>query len=179
MTATPDASSSTEPETRGRCNRAALRALSPSVPKFTALIQARSLQGLAETLRSARLAQETLVISAGNAAIYRLCTRHGARCKPLVPGVSAGAYAMDAFYDWLLLLYSGEQLTPELQQALIEWRHRPDNSAGYLIHCRDGAPQLRLVNRAKVNWTADLPPASATDALFPGAITLTSEQRAA
>jgi hypothetical protein len=151
------------------------------VPKFTALIHTSSVHGLALTLRSARVASETLVIHPSDGAVERLCMRYGARDTIHVPGVTPGAYAMDAFHDWLLLLLPGEELSDDLFIALAKWRRqRRDERVGYLIRSgEDFSPQFRLVNRAKVQWVGDQPPIPAHAEVFPGLIALGSSLRAA
>lgn len=151
------------------------------VPKFTALIHAPGVHGLAQTLRSARVASETLVVHPPDGAVERFCMRYGARDTIDVPGVTSGAYAMDAFHDWLLLLHPGEELNDDLLIALAKWRRqRCDESTGYLIRSgEDFSPQFRLVNRAKVQWVGDQPPTPAHAEVFPGLIARGSSLRAA
>ena len=151
------------------------------MPKFTAFIQASGVDGLAQTLRAARVASDTLVIHDSDPAVQRLCLRYGAREKIYVPGVTPGAYATDAFHDWLLLLRSGEELSVDAVIALKEWRRRSDDSSsGYLIHCGDDhRSQLRLVNRALVNWLGEFPPTPTSAGVFPGLIARAESLRAA
>jgi hypothetical protein len=146
--------------------------LSAQVPKFTIFIHAPSVQGLARTLRSARIAPDILVVHDRETAVQHLCLRYGARDKNQIPGVTLGAFAMDAFHDWLLLLHPGEELSADTRRALDEWRHlRHDNSAGYLIRCgKDNRPQLRFVNRSMVNWIGEFPPVPTNAGIFPGLI---------
>jgi hypothetical protein len=151
------------------------------VPKFTAFIHTSNVHGLAQTLRSAGVASETLVVHPSDGAVERLCMRYGARDTIDVPGVTSGAYAMDAFHDWLLLLLPGEELSDDLLIALAKWRHqRRDESAGYLIRSgEDFSPQFRLVNRAKIQWVGDQPLTPAHADVFPGIIARGSSLRAA
>ena len=151
------------------------------VPKFTAFIHAPTIEGLAQTLRSARIASDILVIHNGDPAVQRLCLRSRARSKAQIPGVTPGAYAMDTFYNWLLLLKPGEELSEETLRALAEWRRRrQDNCAGYLIRSEEsGRPQLRFVNRAMVNWIGEFPPVPTHAGIFPGVILRSDSLRAA
>lgn len=151
------------------------------VPKFTVFIHASGIHGLARTLRAARIAADILVVHDGDAAVQRLCLRYGARDKIQIPGVTPGAYAMDAFHNWLLLLRPGEELGEETLQALAEWRRKPDDDcAGYLIRAGDGShPQLRFVNRAMVNWIGELPPVPTHAGIFPGIIVQADSRKAA
>jgi hypothetical protein len=142
------------------------------VPKFTVFIHASGIEGLDQTLRAARIAPDLLVIHGGASAVEHLCLRHGARSKVQVPGVTPGAYAMDAFYDWLLLLEPGEDLSEDMRKALIEWMRQPqDDRAGYLLRGVAREPsQLRLVNRTMLNWIGEYPPVPTNAGIFPGSI---------
>ena len=113
--------------------------------------------------------------------IERLCHQHRARCKVEIPGVTPGAYAMDAFYDWLLVLRPGEQIAPSMCEALEQFKQKKqDSCAGYLISIEGGSRQeLRFVNRRMVNWMGELPPKLTVANLFPGGIETAPEPRAA
>jgi hypothetical protein len=151
------------------------------MPKFTVFIHASGIEGLAKTLRAARIAPDILVVHDGDSAVQHLCLRYSARGKTQIPGVTLGAYAMDAFHNWLLLLRPGEELSDEAMQALSEWRRkRHDICAGYLIRSgEDDRPQLRFVNRAMVNWIGEFPPVPTDAGLFPGNIIRSESRRAA
>jgi len=151
------------------------------VPKFSVFIHALRVQGVDDTLRSVRSAPEILVIHNADPSIVRLCGRYGAREKVEIPGVTQGAYAMDAFYDWILLLKPGEQLSGETHEALVNWRQRrQDNCAGYLIRTdEDFRPQLRFVNRSMLNWVGEFPPVPTQTGIFPGMIHSAELRRAA
>jgi hypothetical protein len=110
--------------------------------------------------------------------VKRLARRFWARERSGVPGVTAGAYLMDAFHHWILVLRPGEELSEELQKSLKEWKSKKkDDSSGYrlLIAEQNGqkvhplAPELRLVNRRQINWTGELPP-NMEAPLLPGAL---------
>jgi hypothetical protein len=152
-----------------------------TVPKFTVFIHASGVQGLARTLRAARIAPDILVIHDGAPAVQHLCLRNRARGKMQIPGVTLGAYAMDAFHDWLLLLQPGEILSDDALEAISDWRSiRHDNCAGYLIRSgEDSQPQLRFVNRAMVNWIGELPPIPTNAGIFRGVIFRDNAVRAA
>ncbi len=136
---------------------------------------------MAQTLRTARVAPDILVIHDGEPGVERMCLRYRARSKVQIPGVTPGAYAMDAFHNWLLLMVPGETLSVDTFAALEKWRHRKqDECAGYLIRCGDdGRPELRFVNRAMVNWIGEIPPVPTQAGIFPGAILQTKAERAA
>jgi len=84
--------------------------------------------------------------------------------KTRIPGVSAGAYAMDSFYDWVLVLRPGEWLSSQTVDGLRRWREqKKDTETGYElpVHSAQGSTRaLRLVNRQQMNWTGELPPKS-------------------
>ncbi len=150
------------------------------MPKFTVFIPAFDIEGLQKTLRTARIAPDILVIHNGDANVEHLCMRYRARCKTQIPGVTLGAYAMDAFHNWLLLLLPGEELSTETMNFLSEWRRRrKDECAGYLIRDADGHPQLRFINRAKFNWIGEFPPVPTDAGMFPGSIVSADLRRAA
>ncbi len=120
------------------------------------------------------------MIHNGDADVQHLCMRYRARCKTQIPGVTLGAYAMDAFYNWLLLLLPGEELSTETLSSIGEWRQkRKDECAGYMIRDLDGHPRLRFINRAKFNWIGEFPPVPTDVGVFPGSIVSTNLRRAA
>jgi hypothetical protein len=151
------------------------------MPKFTVFIHASGVEGLDQTLRAARIAPDILVIHSGDSAVEHLCLRHGARSKVQVPGVTPGAYAMDAFYDWLLLLEPGEDLSEDMRTALATWMRQPqDDRAGYLLRGGASEPsQLRFVNRAMLNWIGEFPPVPTNAGVFPGLILRARPRQAA
>jgi len=71
---------------------------------------------------------------------------------------------MDSYYDWVLVLRTGEVLDERTERSLEEWKKRDeDDLPGHRVGIvRDGRPMetLRLVNRLKINWTGELPPES-------------------
>lgn len=137
------------------------------MPKLTALIHvdepSRELQ---RTLESVQFADDILVIIDTSSAddTLKYARKLHARLKTRIPGVSAGAYAMDAFYEWVLVLRPGEWLSSETAETLKRWREqKKDTEIGYElpIHSVEGSTRaLRLVNRQKMNWTGELPPKS-------------------
>jgi hypothetical protein len=140
------------------------------MPKFTAIVHAcaEDLPGLERTLRSADIASDILLINEEkNPEIKKIGRRFLVRERTGVPGVTAGAYLMDAFHHWILVIRPGEELSEELRKNLDEWRHqKEDESCGYrlLVVEQNGekahplAPELRLVNRHQVNWIGEMPP---------------------
>jgi hypothetical protein len=136
------------------------------MPKFTALVHLEELtEDAAETLRSAALANDLLVVmdNAEEPTIH-FVRKLGGRVKTTIPGVSPGAYAMDGFYDWVLVLRPGEVLDPATAELLKTWKkQKVDDEAGHRLRIvKNGAAAetLRLLNRLKINWTGELPPDS-------------------
>ena len=140
------------------------------MPKFTAIIHACSedVLDLETTLRSADVASDILLINEEHdPEVKRIGRRYWARERNGVPGVTAGAYLMDAFHHWILVLRPGEELSEELRKNLKEWRgNKKDDSHGYRVMLAEPnggnlhplTPELRLVNRHHINWTGELPP---------------------
>ena len=140
------------------------------MPKFSAIVYATSddEHNLEKTLESLNVAQDVLLINAdGVDNIRKLGRRFHARIKQGIPGVTPGAYLMDTYHPWILVLRPAEAVSDELRQSLERWRHRKrDENPGYrlaVLENNDGNwiernPELRLVNRRKINWTGELPP---------------------
>lgn len=140
--------------------------------KITALIHAYAEHAdalrLERALDSLRPCSQVVVINHGNAAeIDKVAREHGATVKAGVPGVSPGAYLVDASNDWIFCLRPNEVLSEALEASLSEWkdedrsdvnafavRIREQNGNGW--HYRPA--ETRLVNRKRVNWTGELPP---------------------
>ncbi len=139
------------------------------MPKFTALVFARKEDAphLDRALESLKIANDRLVINADrDPEIKQIGRRHHARQKTGIPGVTPGAYLMDAFHHWILVLRPFEALSNDLIRSLEEWRKRTkDESRGYAFALlrQSGTrwqaedPELRLVNRRLVNWIGELP----------------------
>lgn len=137
------------------------------MPKLSALVHVEEgSHGAEETLRSICVADDVLVIldPRENDKEMRKAIRHcHGRVKRTVPGVSSGAYAMDAFHNWVLILRPGETLTESAEQQIGEWKkkQKKDETSGYRVRIRrDGREEehFRLVNRLLINWTGELPP---------------------
>jgi hypothetical protein len=140
------------------------------VPKFSAIVYAESADSslLEPTLRSLQISDDVLLINADNSDEIRELGRHfHARMKTGIPGVTPGAYAMDTYHEWILVLLPGEAISDELRQSLTDWRRQKHNdNCGFRFavlehdggNWRKRPPELRLVNRRKINWTGELPP---------------------
>jgi len=140
------------------------------MPKFSAIVYAHSddASALERTLPSIETADDVLVINAENTNEIRDVGRYfHSRLKVGIPGVTPGAYLLDAYHDWILVMRPGEEVSDELSRSLAAWRREKyDNNAGFRFDVLewDGAnwcerrPEVRLVNRRKINWIGELPP---------------------
>ncbi len=151
------------------------------MPKITALIHTRNdALRLGRALESLRPCDEVLVVDdASDDDTVKVAHQYGAYVKTAIPGVTPGAYAMDAAYDWVLCIEPNEALSEGLEASLIEWKDQehPETLACCRITVReenqDGwqnrNPEVRLINRRLVNWRDKLPDEQPCD------ITLTGE----
>jgi hypothetical protein len=140
------------------------------MPKFSAIVYAESTDWdcLSRTLESLQICSDILLINADcDDQIRAMGRENRARIKIGIPGVTPGAYLMDAFNDWILVLRPGEAVSKELRASLKDWqRVKHDDNPGFrfvVLEHKDGnwrqcSPELRLVNRKKINWTGELPP---------------------
>ena len=151
------------------------------MPKITALIHTLN-DGLrvGRTLDSLRACDQVLVVDHGsNDNTERIAKDHGAIVKKAIPGVDHGTYAVDSNNDWILCLCANESLGEQLEASLFEWKSQEhENDVGFNLRIReekDGGwtvrdPETRLVNRAKINWTGDLPPTTSVNTEMKGFI---------
>ncbi len=134
------------------------------MPKFTALVHVEEAsKALEETLKSAALADDLLVVlDAKDKPLTRMVRKAHGRIKTTIPGVTPGAYAMDSYFTWVLVLRPGEVLDEKTVEALKNWKKlEQDDEAGYRVRIlRNGTAieKMRLVNRLKINWIGELPP---------------------
>jgi hypothetical protein len=136
------------------------------MPKFTALVHVEEVSPkLMDTLQSASMADDLLVIlDSADKPLKHMVRKAKGRVKTTIPGVSPGAYALDSFHDWVLVLRPGEIIEGRTAEVLKDWKkQKDDEEPGHRIRIiRNGSPieTLRLVNRMKINWTGELPPDS-------------------
>ena len=140
--------------------------LEPYMPKFTVLVHVEEpSKALEKTLESASLANDLLVIlDTADKPLKHMVRKAKGRVKTTIPGVSPGAYAMDGYHDWVLVLRPGEVLEEKTAEVLRDWKkQKHDDEPGHRVRIiRNGSPveTLRLINRLKINWTGELPPES-------------------
>lgn len=140
------------------------------MPKITALLHTHNdALRLGRALDSLRPCDEVLVIDEGSDdGTPNLAREHGATVKTAIPGVTPGAYAMDAAHNWVFCIKPDEALSEGLEAALFEWKeHDPEPQVRCLqVHIREQnetgwhvrTPEVRLVNRSLVNWMGEMPP---------------------
>jgi hypothetical protein len=143
------------------------------MPKISAIIHARNdSHQLGRTLETLRPCDEVIVINHDpgeeNAKIGR---QYGAKVRKAIVGVEDGTYAVDTRHEWVLCVRPDETLSETLEATLFEWKDSdPGNVTGYSLGIREQrnngwqqlTAELRLVNRAKLNWKTELPPANPT-----------------
>jgi hypothetical protein len=98
------------------------------MPKLSVLVHSteEEYEKLDRTLSSVQFADDIMVVldQDGEAPAAKIVHKLKGRTKPRIPGVSPGTYAMDAFYDWILVLASGEWLDDNEQQRILAWRSK-------------------------------------------------------
>jgi glycosyltransferase involved in cell wall biosynthesis len=150
------------------------------MPKITALLHTHNdASRLGRALDSLRPCDELLIIDdCSDDDTTRVAHDNGASVKAAIPGVSHGAYAMDASHDWILCLLPNEALSEELEASLLEWKQqdpeetlaccqvqvREQNGSGW----QELDPEVRLINRKLLNWIGDLPPGRKCDITLKG-----------
>jgi glycosyltransferase involved in cell wall biosynthesis len=143
------------------------------MPKISAIIHARK-DGhhLGRTLETLRPCDEMIVIDHDSGEdTPKIGRQYGAKVRKAITGVEDGTYAVDTQHEWVLCLRPDETISEPLEAALFEWKDSdPGNVTGYLLGIREQRhggwrqlkPELRLVNRAKLNWKTELPPTNPT-----------------
>jgi len=150
------------------------------MPKLTALLHTHNdALRLGRALDSLRPCDEVLVIDDDSEDdTEKVAREHGASLKKAIAGVTPGAYAMDAVHEWILCLRPNESLSEDLEAALFEWKEREvdPNVACFAAPIRreNGVgweklpPEVRLVNRTRMNWVGEMPPNQACSAVLSG-----------
>jgi len=157
------------------------------MPKISALLRTHNdALRLGRVLDSLRACDEVLVIDeCSEDDTERVAREHGATFKTAIPGVTSGAYAMDAENEWILCVHTNEALSDDLEAALLEWKQQEpnDRQACYSVPIRenDGSgwekrpAEVRLINRKRMNWVGDMPPDQPCSALLSGDLLSFSE----
>lgn len=142
------------------------------MPKITAIVHARN-DGLrlGRTLESLRACDEVLLVDHGSDDdTHSVARQYGARLVEAVLGVSRGTYVVDSNNDWILLLHPNEAVAEALEASLFEFVSRDSDSgvlpSAFTIAIReeqgagwkDLAPETRLIDRTRINWSDAMPP---------------------
>lgn len=141
------------------------------MPKFSAIIYTKNdADRIGRLLDSLRPCDEVIVVDdSSEDDTTKIAKEHGASIKTCIPGVTEGAYTMETRHRWVLCIKANEALSEALEASLLEWREtKEDENPGYNMRVRiqengawsELAPETRLVNRDKINWTGELPPTS-------------------
>lgn len=150
------------------------------MPKITALLHTHNdALRLGRVLDSLRPCDEVLIIDdSSEDDTARIAHENGAHLKTSVPGVTQGAYAMDASNDWILCIQPTEALSEELEASILEWKtQEPSETLSCCkvrIREQKGTewqpvdPEVRLINRKLMNWVGDLPRAQHCDITLTG-----------
>jgi len=140
------------------------------MPKLTALLHTHNdALRLGRALDSLRPCDEVLIIDdSSEDDTEKVAREHGAVFKISIPGVTFGAYAVDASHDWILCLHPNETLSDDLEASLFDWKNQDpeENVSSYWVSIREQngtgwhhcPPETRLVNRRLVNWIGEMPP---------------------
>lgn len=150
------------------------------MPKITALLHTHNdALRLGRALDSLRPCDEVLIIDDHSEdETERIARENGASFKQAIPGVTPGAYAMDAAHDWILCLLPSEALSDDLEASLQEWKAQDPEET--LSCCKVSVreqndngwqqldPEVRLINRKLMNWVGELPPAQHCDITLKG-----------
>jgi glycosyltransferase involved in cell wall biosynthesis len=137
---------------------------------------------IGRALESLRACDEVVVVDHdSNDRSREIAREHGATVKKGVPGVEPGAYIIDLRHDWVLCLLPNEAIGESLEASLLEWKHQDhesDSSVGYCMAIReenesgwhDLPVEMRLANRKRINWSAQLPPNQCTGPALAGEV---------
>ena len=139
------------------------------MPKLSAIVHTcNDAPRLGRLLETVRCCDEVLIIDdTPDDSVKKVAREHGASIRKHIPGVTPGAYSMDAQNEWILCLLPNESLSQELEASLATWKERdPKREDVFSIAvCEEKGgqranhrAQVRLINRCCVNWTGNLPP---------------------
>lgn len=140
--------------------------------KITAIVHtSNDALRIGRALDSLRACDEIMVVDHDSQdETIKEAKKHGAVVKKGLAGVEPGAYIMDARHDWILCLHPNEALSEALEASIHEFKDRKEDDAedfsapaAFNIAVREErgggwqtlAPETRLANRKKVNWTTE------------------------
>lgn len=139
------------------------------MPKLSALVHTcNDGQRMRSLLKSLSCCDQVLIIDdTPDDSVEKVAREYGASFRKHIPGVTPGAYSMDALNEWILCVLPNESLSQELEASLSAWKEGdPKREEAFSItvreetgdHSADHRAEVRLVNRSCVNWTGNLPP---------------------
>ena len=139
------------------------------MPRISALLHTHNdALRLGRALDSLRPCDEVVVIDdCSQDDTAKVAFRYGATLKSAIPGVTFGAYVIDASHDWVLCLRPSEALSDKLKESLLEWKSADPGDGvpcyGVTV-CEQKEngwqrcpPEVRLVNRRLMNWVGEIP----------------------
>jgi hypothetical protein len=139
------------------------------MPSITALLHtANDARRVGRALDSLRCCDELLVIDHGSSdATRKIAREYGARVEAASSQSDDDSGAGHAAHDWILCLLPLEALSESLEATLLEWKQEePGDAAAYALALRQETangwqhcgPEVRLVDRRKLDWSGALPP---------------------
>jgi len=140
------------------------------MPKVSAIVHVRDPNDrLGRTLQTLHPCDEIIVINhSSDEETAKTARQYGANVRKGIPGVEEGAYVIDAKHDWILCVRPDETLSEGLEAALFEWKDsEPGPADSYVVSVREQTKdgwrehpaEARLVNRKRLNWKGEFPPA--------------------
>ena len=135
------------------------------MPKISALLHTHN-DGLrlGRALQSLRPCDEVLVVDDWLRRRHAKVARdHGATVRSAIPGVTPGAYVMDASHDWILCLRPNESLSDDLEAALFEWKDQEPEEGATCYKVPDSRRTRRQLARASAGGTPGQPQADQLD----------------
>lgn len=140
-------------------------------PLSVAIITLNAASQLEDCLKSARFADEIVVVDSGSTdGTQALAERYGARiiAQDWLGFGPQKQFAVDAArHDWVLCLDADERVSPELQAGIENTLQQPDHGAYRFARCNrflgrylkhgEGYPDwsLRLFDRRQARWSTD------------------------
>ena len=139
------------------------------MPKLTAIVHTcNDAYHVSDLVNTLGCCDQVLIIdNSPDDSVENIARKLGASFRKHIPGVSPGAYSMDAQNEWILCVLPNESLGQELQASISSWKEgdpKREDVFAFAIRERmadDSANdriEVRLINRCCINWTGTLPP---------------------
>ena len=96
------------------------------MPKLSAIVHTcNDAPRLGRLLEALRCCDEVLIIDdTPDDSVEKVAREHGASIRKHIPGVTPGAYSMDAQNEWILCVLPNESLSQELEASVAAWKGR-------------------------------------------------------